>query len=163
MTDERYVVRVGRLADAQAAHAPVWRSVYAGPFTGLPGPGEPGHDLVATFAAAGHAAHGSDGAGIWRGGAGLSGLLHDAWGAFAGGGDPGWPRYEVPERLTMIAGPDGTSVQRDPLAAGRAAWDGLDWQPGTWCDLGAGLSPGCAGGRRRRSTARVLARPSRSA
>ena len=35
MTDERYVVRTERLADAQAAHAPVWRSRYDGPYTGL--------------------------------------------------------------------------------------------------------------------------------
>ena len=35
MTDERYVVRTERLADAQAAHAPVWRSSYDGPYTGM--------------------------------------------------------------------------------------------------------------------------------
>jgi para-nitrobenzyl esterase len=136
MSDERYVTRVGRLADAQAAHAPVWRSVYAGPFTGLPGPGEPGHDLVAAFAAAGQAAHASDGAGIWQGGAGLAGQLHAAWGAFASGAGPGWPRYDVPARLTMVFGPEGHRAEPDPLAASREIWDGLQWQPGTWCDLG---------------------------
>ena len=35
MTDERYVVRTERLAAAQAKHAPVWRSRYDGPYTGL--------------------------------------------------------------------------------------------------------------------------------
>jgi len=35
MTDERYVVRTERLAAAQAVHAPVWRSRYDGPYTGL--------------------------------------------------------------------------------------------------------------------------------
>ena len=35
MTDERYVVRTEQLATAQAAHAPVWRSRYDGPYTGL--------------------------------------------------------------------------------------------------------------------------------
>ena len=35
MSDERYVVRTERLADAQAAHAPVWRSRYDGPYTGI--------------------------------------------------------------------------------------------------------------------------------
>ena len=35
MTDERYIVRTGRLAAAQAKHAPVWRSRYDGPYTGL--------------------------------------------------------------------------------------------------------------------------------
>jgi para-nitrobenzyl esterase len=132
MTDERYVIRAGRLADAQAAHAPVWRSVYDGPYTGMPGPGEPGHALAAELAAG----HGADQAGIWHGGPGLAGALHAAWGAFAAGGDPGWPRYEPPGRLTMAFGPGAPRVERDPLAAGRAAWDGLDWQPGTWSDLG---------------------------
>ena len=35
MSDERYVVRTERLADAHAAHAPVWRSRYDGPYTGI--------------------------------------------------------------------------------------------------------------------------------
>ena len=34
MTDERYIVRTGRYADAQSVHAPVWRSRYDGPYTG---------------------------------------------------------------------------------------------------------------------------------
>jgi para-nitrobenzyl esterase len=139
MTDERYVTRVGRLADAQARHAPAWRSVYDGPFTGLPGPGQPGYDLVRDFVEAGHGAHGSDGEGVWNGTAGLSGQLHDAFGAFASGGDPGWPRYAPPERLTMMFSPGGSHVAADPLATSREAWDGLDWQPGTWSDLGGDL------------------------
>jgi para-nitrobenzyl esterase len=139
MTDERYVTRVGRLADAQAAHAPVWRSVYDGPFTGLPAPGEPGHAIAALVAAAGPGVHGADGAGIWQGGDGLPGELHAAWGAFAAGGDPGWPRYVPPGRLTRIFADGGPRVERDPLAASREAWEGLEWQPGTWSDLGGDL------------------------
>jgi hypothetical protein len=113
--------------------------VYAGPFTGLPGPGEPGHELVAPLAAAGYAAHGADGGGIWHGGPGLAGQLHDAWGAFATGGDPGWDRYALPERTTMIFAPSSVRVEPDPLAASREIWAGRDWQPGTWADLGGDL------------------------
>src|ERR1700735_1256725 len=32
MTDERYIVRTERLADAQAAHAPAWRPRYGGTY-----------------------------------------------------------------------------------------------------------------------------------
>ena len=89
MSDERYVVRTERLADAQAAHAPVWRSRYDGPYTGI----EDDPPSFAQYAGVLGGAHGGDGAGIWQGGDGLSAALHDAWGAFATTGDPGWPRY----------------------------------------------------------------------
>jgi para-nitrobenzyl esterase len=125
MTDERYVVRVGRLADAQSAHAPVWRSCYDGPYTGFPAE-------FAAYADAVYAGHGGDGDSIWQGGDGLSGRLHDAWGAFVTNGDPGWDRYATPERRTMIFAPDGPYVAADPFADIRRAWDGLDWQPGAW-------------------------------
>ena len=36
MTDERYAIPDTRLADAQSAHAPVWRSRFDGPISGLP-------------------------------------------------------------------------------------------------------------------------------
>ncbi len=132
MTDERYVVRTGRLADAQSAHAPVWRSRYDGPYTGLPGPGSPEYAQFSEFAALARAAHGGDGAGIWHGGDGLSGRLHDAWGSFAASGDPGWPRYTAGARQAMIFDPAGPYLAGDPFRAVREAWAGLDWQPGAW-------------------------------
>jgi para-nitrobenzyl esterase len=130
MTDERYVAPVEQLADAQAAHAPVWRSRYDGPYTGLEGE-------LARYAPLLTAAHGGDGAGIWQGdpddeGTGLSGRLHDAWGALATTGDPGWAPYASPGRPAMIFAPDGPRVAADPFARARAAWSGLDWQPGPW-------------------------------
>src|ERR1700733_10587360 len=79
MTDERYIVRTERLADAQAAHAPVWRSRYDGPYTGLDNDPDP---EFARYAHLLNGAHGADGGGIWLGGDGLSGALHEAWGAF---------------------------------------------------------------------------------
>src|SRR5262249_7305972 len=72
MSDERYVVRTGRLTDAQSAHAPVWRSCYDGPYTGLSE-----DPALAPFEKLLDGAHGGDGNGIWQGGEGLSGQLHD--------------------------------------------------------------------------------------
>jgi para-nitrobenzyl esterase len=132
MTDERYVVRTDRLADAQSAHAPVWRSRYDGPHTGFPDPDSPEYAQLAPFAELARAGHASDGAGIWQGGDGLSGRLHDAWGAFVVAGDPGWDRYTTPERHTMIFSPADPHVAADPFANVRRTWDGLDWQPGPW-------------------------------
>ena len=67
MTDERYVVRTERLADAHAAHAPVWRSRYDGAYTGMEDDPDP---EFARYAHLLHGAHGGDGAGIWQGGDG---------------------------------------------------------------------------------------------
>jgi para-nitrobenzyl esterase len=133
MTDERYAVPTTRLADAQSAHAPVWRSRYDGPLTGLPAQVAPGGALPAF--------HGSDTPLIWAGGPGVAGQLHDAWGAFITAGRPqaaglpSWPRYSPGQRLTMIFATDGTGVEPDPDAARRMAWDGREWQPGTWYQI----------------------------
>jgi para-nitrobenzyl esterase len=125
MTDERYVVRTGRLVDAQSGHAPVWRSRYDGPYTGLP-------EELSEYAGAVFAGHGGDGDGIWLGGEGLAERLHDVWGAFATTGDPGWDRYTADGRAAMIFDPAGPYMTADPFAAAREAWQGLDWQPGAW-------------------------------
>jgi para-nitrobenzyl esterase len=143
MSDERYNVRVGRLAEAQSGHAPVYRSRYDGPYTSSADPDSPEYALFAEFAPLLHAAHGGDGAGIWRGtesgrdgesggACGLSARLHDAWGAFATTGDPGWARYTTADRKTMIFDPAGPHLADDPFASVNQAWAGLDWQPGTW-------------------------------
>jgi para-nitrobenzyl esterase len=129
MTDERYVARTERLAETQAAHAPVWRSRYDGPYTGLDNDPDP---AFAQYAPVLIAAHGGDGVGIWRGGDGLSAALHAAWGALATAGDPGWAPYASAGRPAMIFSPDGPRVAADPFAPARAIWSGLSWQPGTW-------------------------------
>jgi para-nitrobenzyl esterase len=129
MTDERYIVRTERLADAQAAHAPVWRSRYDGPYTGLDNDPDP---AFAQYAPLLTAAHGGDGVGIWQGGDGLSAALHAAWGAFATTGDPGWAPYTSAGRPAMIFAPDGPRVEADAFAPVRSAWSGLTWQPGPW-------------------------------
>jgi para-nitrobenzyl esterase len=127
MTDERYVVRTDRLAAAHAKHAPVWRSRYDGPYTGM--------DDDPDFAPYAHlldGGHGSDGVGIWQGGDGLSAALHESWAAFTMSGSPGWARYEAGEPSAMVFAADGPRLTADPFAHAREAWAGLDWQPGTW-------------------------------
>jgi para-nitrobenzyl esterase len=129
MTDERYVVRTERLAAAHAAHAPVWRSRYDGPYTGAEDDPDP---EFARYAHLLHGAHGADGAGIWQGGDGPSAALHEAWATFATTGDPGWPQYTPDSRYAMIFAADGPRLAQDPFAHARKAWAGLTWQPGTW-------------------------------
>ena len=127
MTDERYIIRTGRYADAQSVHAPVWRSRYDGPYSGqLADPRlAPHRELL-------DGAHGADGVGIWEGGDGVAANLHDAWGAFATTGDPGWERYTAVSRRAMIFGQAGPYLADDPFAPAREAWGTLDWQPSAW-------------------------------
>jgi para-nitrobenzyl esterase len=131
MTDERYALPTTRLADAQSTHAPVWRSRYDGPLTGLPVQIAPGGTRPAF--------HGSDTPLVWNGGPGLADLLHNAWGGFVTTGHPSppaglpqWPEYTLDQRFTMIFAADGSRVEPDPDAARRTPWDGRDWQPGPW-------------------------------
>jgi len=128
MSDERYIVRVERLAAAQRAHAPVWRSRYDGPYTGpLADPVLAAHGKLLA------GAHGSDCTGIWQGGDGLAEHLHAAWGAFVTAGDPGWAPQSAAGRPAMIfSDRPGPNLADDPFARGIAAWDGLHWQPGPW-------------------------------
>jgi para-nitrobenzyl esterase len=130
MTDERYGIPTARLADAQSAHAAVWRSRYDGPITIPPGLGLPPGPAPAF--------HGTDGMSVWTGSGGLAGTLHEVWGQFAAGNDPSaaelpaWPRYDDGRRTTMIFDEGGSHTADDPRGAERAAWDGRPWQSGTW-------------------------------
>ncbi|QNP75423.1 carboxylesterase/lipase family protein [Streptomyces roseirectus] len=125
MTAERYAVPTDRLADAQSAHAPVWRSRYDGP---LP----PAYGGLPAF-------HGSDAPAIWTGGDGVAGELHAAWGQFATTGTPGWTPYTLPDRATMLFTADGPRLEHDPDAARRTLWEGREWQSGTWYAVGEGF------------------------
>ncbi|MEU0039612.1 carboxylesterase family protein [Streptomyces sp. NPDC006333] len=133
MTDERYGIPTTRLADAQCAHAPVWRSRYDMPLTGLPPEVAPDGKLPAI--------HGTDGTAMWLGGPGVNGLLHEAFGAFVTAGVPtaeglpDWPEYTTGRRATMVFGPTGPRSVDDPRGARRAAWHGREWQSGTWWSL----------------------------
>jgi len=137
MTDERYGIPTTRLADAQSAHAPVWRSRYDVPLTGLPTSIAPGGVLPAM--------HGTDGAPIWNGGedGSVASLIHRAWGEFVAKGNPGarelpdWPGYNVSRRATLIFDDPKPRLADDPNGAQRAAWDGREWPSGTWWSLDA--------------------------
>jgi para-nitrobenzyl esterase len=49
--------------------------------------------------------------------------MHTAWVAFARGGDPGWPQYDLKLRMTMRL--DTTSeLVEDPRPAERVLWEG---------------------------------------
>jgi para-nitrobenzyl esterase len=135
MTDERYVMRTELLADAQAAHGPVWRSRYDGGYTGMEDDPDPEFARFAPRLHGAHGAHGGDGAGVWQGGAGVSAALHGAWGAFAAAGAPGWAPYGPGGGTAMIFAEDGPRPEDDPFAAVRRIWAGLSWQPGTWWDV----------------------------
>ncbi|MGH9208213.1 MAG: carboxylesterase family protein, partial [Acidimicrobiales bacterium] len=60
----------------------------------------------------------------------LSGLMQEAWLAFARQGDPNggtlppWPAYEASEQATMILG-ETCSVRDDPYRAQLVAWEGI--------------------------------------
>ena len=90
MTDERYVVRTERLADAHAAHAPVWRSRYDGPYTGMEDDPDPEFAQYADLLAARTAvtARASGGAATGR-----PRHCTTPGARSRRQGDPGWPRY----------------------------------------------------------------------
>jgi para-nitrobenzyl esterase len=54
----------------------------------------------------------------------LARLMHTAWIGFAGGGDPGWPRYDLTRRATMLFD-TGSEVVDDPRAMERLLWEGV--------------------------------------
>jgi para-nitrobenzyl esterase len=133
MTDERYGIPTARLADAQSVHAPVWRSRYDVPLTGLAEAMAPSGILPAM--------HGADGSAVWLGGPGVNQRLHEVWGAFVTTGVPtaeelpDWPAYSTARRATMVFDAAGAHTVDDPRGARRAAWDGRVWQSGTWWPL----------------------------
>jgi len=54
----------------------------------------------------------------------LADTMHGAWVAFAGGGDCGWPRYDVARRRMMRFDMDSRVVD-NPLGRELALWTGL--------------------------------------
>jgi para-nitrobenzyl esterase len=130
MTDERYAFPITRLADAQSAHAPVWRSRYDGPLTGLPEEIAPDGVLPAF--------HGTDAFWIWNAREGVAKQLQAVWAAFvtsgspAAAGVPEWPAYSPATRPTMLFGASATRLVDDPRAGRRRAWEGRVWEPGPW-------------------------------
>jgi para-nitrobenzyl esterase len=54
--------------------------------------------------------------------AALASAMHGAWVRFVADGDPGWSRYTVADRSTMLFDMPSSSVAPDPLAMERQAW-----------------------------------------
>lgn len=52
----------------------------------------------------------------------LADTMHQAWVSFISSGDPGWAAYDEQTRATMVFD-EKSSVQDDPRAASRTAWD----------------------------------------
>ena len=50
--------------------------------------------------------------------------VHGAWVAFATGGDPGWPAYDL-ERRAVMRFDEASTVVDDPHAQRRVLWDGV--------------------------------------
>ena len=50
--------------------------------------------------------------------------MHQAWTRFINQGDPGWNRYTLEARTTMVFD-DHSAAADDPAAEERAAWEGL--------------------------------------
>ena len=129
MTDERYIVRTGRLAEAQAKHAPVWRSRYDGPYTGLDNDPDP---AFAQYAPRLIAAHGGDAVGIWQGGPACPPPCTPPGARSPRPATPAGCPTRPPACRPMIFAPDGPRVEAEPFAAINAIWSGLTWQPGPW-------------------------------
>lgn len=53
----------------------------------------------------------------------LADTMHAAWVAFAAGGDPGWPKYDLSRRATMRFD-TGSEVLKDPRSVERTLWEG---------------------------------------
>jgi carboxylesterase type B len=54
----------------------------------------------------------------------LADAMHAAWVAFATGGNPGWPQYDLKRRATMRFDTKQELVE-DPRSAERALWEGV--------------------------------------
>ena len=51
-------------------------------------------------------------------------VMHGAWTRFITDGDPGWQRYDLEQRTTMVFDSESGAVD-NPAAAEREAWDGI--------------------------------------
>jgi para-nitrobenzyl esterase len=121
--DDEFRVPGLRLAEAHAAaggrsHTYLfgWRSPIFGGAVGA------GHVLEMPFVLGNHRhPHAAAYVGDAPGADELAAEMMDAWAAFAHTGDPGWPTYGPPDRLTRRFRPGG-GVEAEPLGAERRAW-----------------------------------------
>jgi len=123
MTDHTFFVPATRLLEAQATHAPVfgYRFDWASPM--MDGALGACHALELGFTFGTCRLKGA--APFFGSGAAaeaLSDAMMDAWSAFAKTGDPGWSRYDIAKRSTMIFGDGAPKLVAAPNEERRTAW-----------------------------------------
>lgn len=115
------------LADAQAAHASVHAYLFDWVSPAEDGKVGSGHLLEVPFVFGTHrdpTCSSYTGADKLPGADELAALMQSAWAGFARSGDPGWPSYAPPERLTQRLG-SNPRVEADPYGPERAAWNNV--------------------------------------
>ncbi len=124
-TDRNFRIPAIRLAEAQvAAGAPVWMYRFDWKTPAFDGKMGACHALEIPFVFDNLDAPGVN---IFTGGSApqaLATTAHEAWVSFAKTGEPGWPRYDVERRATMLLDAESRVVD-DPDGDLREVWDGL--------------------------------------
>ncbi|NKB98104.1 MAG: carboxylesterase family protein [Pseudomonadales bacterium] len=125
-TDHMFRIPAVRLAEAREAHTPdTWMYLFNWQSRAFNGRLKATHALEIPFAFNTLSAAGVDAfVGPGESPQPLADTMHAAWIAFIRDGDPGWARYDIGTRATMIF--DEASKQVDnPAAEEREAWTGV--------------------------------------
>ena len=125
-TDHMFRIPAIRLAEAREAHgAETWMYWFCWPSRAFEGRLKATHALEIPFAFNNLSQPGVD---VFLGPGeppvDLAGEMHQAWIRFIRDLDPGWARYQAPERLTYRFDTQSKLVS-DPEGRGREAWEGL--------------------------------------
>ena len=125
-TDHMFRIPAIRLAEARAAHAAdTWMYLFNWPSRAFGGRLKATHALEIPFAFDNLDRAGVD---VFIGPGDkpqhVADAMHRAWTGFIKQGDPGWARYTLEQRTTMVFD-DNSAATDDPAAAERQAWDGL--------------------------------------
>jgi para-nitrobenzyl esterase len=133
MTDERYGVINLRLADAQSAFAPTYRSYFTAAIPGIPAAMTAGHgmDIPFVFGLLPEINSPTDE---------LVRVMGEYWASFISTGKPvaanapKWPSYNPSTRPTMVFGPTAQVVD-DPTTERHGAWSDVTWSTSRWYQL----------------------------
>jgi len=136
MGDERYGIPTQRLADAQSAHAPVYRYRIDVAAPGVPEQLDGGHGTETTMAWKVPLPLAAQGTAVNPARERAALLIHRCWVGFVRDGvasadGPEWPLYGPELRPVMVFRED-TDLVLDPRAEERKAWGDTEWASGTW-------------------------------